>query len=254
MSQDGQVRRATYADQVAELILTLIQDAHLAPGADLPSEGDLAARFGVNRLAVREAIRSLVAQELLVTSQGKPARVAAPSGRVLGRILSVRLNQRSVTFDDVLDTRVVLETHLTRTAAERVRAGATLDPAAAEHLEGMRASVTDEEAFIVADIAFHRAVTDFGGNPVLQLFLDSMQEVLMASRRASWEGRQQASGDHRPTLRAHQRILNAVHKGEPEAAETAMRAHLSATITDLAQLNQNTHQGAAARPPGRNTA
>lgn len=68
------VRRTTLFDQVASEIITLIEETGLKPGDEVPPEGELAARFGVNRLAVREAIRALAAREILVSSQGgRPA-------------------------------------------------------------------------------------------------------------------------------------------------------------------------------------
>ncbi|WP_344386457.1 FadR/GntR family transcriptional regulator, partial [Streptomyces aureus] len=103
------VRRTTLFDQVAGEIVDLIEESGLEPGDDVPSEGELAARFGVNRLAVREAIRVLSAREILVSSQGRPARVNVPSARVFGQILQFRLRQQSLEVADVLDARGAIE-------------------------------------------------------------------------------------------------------------------------------------------------
>jgi GntR family transcriptional repressor for pyruvate dehydrogenase complex len=231
--QGGRLNRGTLGDQVAELLLELILSEPIPPGSEIPSENELALRFGVNRLVIREAVRTLVAQELLVSSQGRPARVAVPSATVIGRIVQFRVQQQSLPFLDLLRTRELIESHLAGEAAGRVATGVVLGDEADRELANMRASLGDRETFIAADIAFHRAITKFADNQLLQLILDSIEGTLLSARRASWAGRQRASGDHEPTLRAHAAILDAVRNGRVADAQQAMRQHIAATVEDV---------------------
>ncbi|MGW6361018.1 FadR/GntR family transcriptional regulator [Streptomyces sp. NPDC055092] len=227
------VRRTTLFDQVASEIITLIQESGLKPGDEMPPEGELAARFGVNRLAVREAIRALAAREILVSSQGRPARVSVPSARVFGQILRFRLRQDSLRFADVLDARGAIEGAMASRAAERVRAGEASPEAASPLLEEMAAATDDRERFVTLDIAFHQEIARMAGNGILELVLESLTDVLTEHRMASFEARSHRGDSQQTTIAAHRRILDAIAAGAPEDAVAAMEAHLDATGEDL---------------------
>ncbi|MGW4028839.1 FadR/GntR family transcriptional regulator [Streptomyces sp. NPDC004838] len=227
------VRRSTLADQIAEQIIERIETLGLRPGDEIPSEGELARQFGVNRLAVREAIRTLVAREILVSSQGRPARVTVPSSAVLRQTLEFRLRQQSLGMDDLVETRRVIEGELVRQAARRVAAGEASADKARGYLEEMAGAQHDPDRFVALDVAFHHAIAETAGNRLLALILESLEGVLLDSRRASFDGRTRAGRSQGPTLLAHARILDAVASGDPEAAGAAMADHLSDTARDL---------------------
>lgn len=227
------VRRTTLFDQVASEIITLIEERGLKPGDDVPPEGELATRFGVNRLAVREAIRALAAREILVSSQGRPARVNVPSARVFGQILGFRLRQQSLVFDDVLDARGAIEGALASRAAARVLAGEATTDAAAAVLDAMAQATADRERFVALDLAFHSEIAKIADNGILELILESLSDVLAAHRLASYEGRSRRGDSQQATITAHRRILDAIAAGDPQEAVAAMAAHLSETGEDL---------------------
>ncbi|MFD3563636.1 FadR/GntR family transcriptional regulator [Streptomyces sp. NPDC058686] len=228
------VRRTTLFDQVAGEIVALIEESALEPGDDVPSEGELAARFGVNRLAVREAIRVLSAREILVSSQGRPARVNVPSARVFGQILQFRLRQQSLEFADVLDARGAIEGALASRAAARVASGEASPDAAGALLDEMEGAVEDRDRFVALDLAFHHEIARMAGNGMLELVLESLSDILTAHRLASYEGRSRRGDSQRATITAHRRILNAIASGTPQVAVAAMAAHLDETGEDLA--------------------
>ncbi|WP_331772339.1 FadR family transcriptional regulator (plasmid) [Embleya sp. NBC_00888] len=227
------MRRSTLADQMAERIIERIMTLGLRPGDEVPSEGELARQFGVNRLAVREAIRTLVAREILASSQGRPARVTIPSSRVFGQMLEFRLRQQSLDLDNLVDTRRVIEGELVRRAAQRVAAGEA-DPAPARALlEEMAGRQHDRDRFVELDVAFHHAIAELADNRMLTLILESLEGVLLETRRASFEGRARAGLSQGRALLAHARILDAITSGDADAATNAMADHLSDTIQDL---------------------
>ncbi|MFE2990295.1 FadR/GntR family transcriptional regulator [Streptomyces sp. NPDC059262] len=228
------VRRTTLFDQVAGEIVDLIEESGLEPGDDVPSEGELAARFGVNRLAVREAIRVLSAREILVSSQGRPARVNVPSARVFGQILQFRLRQQSLEVADVLDARGAIEGALASRAAARVASGEASADAAGALLDEMEDAVEDRDRFVALDLAFHHEIARMAGNGMLELVLESLSDILTAHRLASYEGRSRRGDSQQATITAHRRILAAIASGAPEEAVAAMAAHLDETGEDLA--------------------
>ncbi|MEY9847284.1 FadR/GntR family transcriptional regulator [Streptacidiphilus sp. MAP5-3] len=225
--------RATVAEQVAARIVALIEELHLRPGDVVPAEADLARRFEVNRLAVREAIRILAAREILVSSQGRPARVTVPSARVFGQMLEFRLQQESLRFEDLVSARRAIEGTLAARAAERVADGQVTVHKAELTLAAMADAVTDPDRFIALDIAFHHELAELGGNGMLQLVLDSLGGVLLDSRRSSYTGRSRRGGGHTATIAAHRAVLDAIRRGDPAAAAAAMDDHLLDTEQDL---------------------
>ena len=67
-------------EQAVLAITRSIQSGEFSPGTYLPGEAELAQRYGVGRLVVREALRILGAKGLLALGQGKAARVQPPPG------------------------------------------------------------------------------------------------------------------------------------------------------------------------------
>lgn len=228
------VRRATLADQVAEEIVSMVRENNLEPGASIPSEGELAQTFGVNRLVVREAIRTLTAREILVSSQGKTARVCATSGTVLAQIFDFYLHQHSVDPEDLVLTRRSVEGELAARAAARVRSGEGVDLAKAESaLSVMQEAEGEIGRFIKADLDFHESIAESSGAKLLVLILNSLERLLLEGRRASFEARERRGEGHASTVRAHRRILEAIRDGTEDEARQAMYAHLDETRHDL---------------------
>ncbi|WP_329125388.1 FadR/GntR family transcriptional regulator [Streptomyces sp. NBC_01465] len=227
------VRRTTLADQVADEIIALIEETGLKPGDVIPPEGELAARFEVNRLAVREAIRTLSAREILVSSQGRPARVNVPTAKVFGQILRFRLRQESLSYDDVMDARRAIEGALAHRAADRHTAGEVSLDGADALLAEMAESADDRERFVDLDIAFHAEIAAQADNGMLSLLLDSLSDVLRDQRIASYTGHSRRGDSHETTVAAHRAILDAVRAGDADGATAAMDAHLAETEKDL---------------------
>ncbi|QKW17819.1 FadR family transcriptional regulator [Kitasatospora sp. NA04385] len=230
------IARETLSDLVVREIIGEIAQRRLREGDEIPSEGELSERHEVNRLVVREAIRILVARGVLASSQGRRARVAVPSPEVLGQILEFRLNQNSMDVRDLLDTRRVIEGELARRAATRIAAGQGSVVGAARALEAMRASAEDSEAFVAADLAFHRAVAELASSEVFSFILAAMNNALLEARRASYRGRQRRGSGQDDTVEAHRIILDAIASGDAERAAATMVGHLEETSRDLGLL------------------
>lgn len=76
----GEQRISAY-EVIATHLRRLILSGELPVGADLPSETELCARFGTSRGPARQALATLVADGLIVTSKGRAARVASRTPR-----------------------------------------------------------------------------------------------------------------------------------------------------------------------------
>ena len=62
--------------QIAACIMDAIENGSLAPGEELPSEGEMAEAFKVNRLTVRHAVQELASKGRVIRSRGRRTRIA----------------------------------------------------------------------------------------------------------------------------------------------------------------------------------
>lgn len=227
------VTRTTLAGQVASELVERIDRMGLRPGAAIPPESELVEEFGVNRLVVREAIRMLTAREILVSSQGRQARVSTPSARVLAQMLDFRVRQQSLSLEDILQTRRLLECEVSRLAARNVRAGEASMTEAAALLEEMTEAVDDRDRFVDLDVKFHGAISEAAGSELLRLILTSFESILLRARRSTYDAREARGEGHGVTLRAHKSVLRAIEAGDEQQAAAAMEEHLHETRRDI---------------------
>lgn len=207
------------ADLVAERLREAILDGTLRPG-DRLVENDIAERFAISRGPVREAIRLLAPEGLVVLRRNRGAVVASP------------------TFDDVLEVyavRMSLGTLALASAAE-ARAADTPDFAeAADLLARLRdpAVQVDPPAMLDADLAFQDAVLSLSRLPRISAMLE--QSARDAASFVSLLGITYDSTDHVALIQRHERLLAALASHDAAAAVSAWRDHIQATVTEFAR-------------------
>jgi DNA-binding FadR family transcriptional regulator len=214
-----------------EALVTDIVGGALAEGVRLPTEAELAQRFGVSRGVAREGLRSLEERGLVTVKHGSGATVRPASEWDMFNpdvIAAVLAGERGAQLlGDYLECRRLLEIEAAGLAAER--AGRSHLVALAEALERMTAAAIQtpgapsaEDRFHDADVAFHRAVIQATGNRALGRMTEPVHRALAAARRPL----------ARPDLRLerslpeHRRILAAIADGDADEARAAMRDHL----------------------------
>ncbi len=187
-----------------ELILEAIDTGVYKPGSRLV-ESELAERFGVSRTPIREALQRLETQSLL-TRDGRSLIVASLDHSQLSELYVVRGS---------------LEGLAARLAARH----ATPEELAVlrDMLEADRGLVDDPEAMSRANRRFHKQIHLASHNRFLvrQLDLVHRSMALLASTSIAVEGR---STD---TLEEHEQIVAAIEAGDGDAADAALRDHIS---------------------------
>lgn len=180
-----------------------ILSAGLKPGERLV-ERDLAAELGVSRIPLREALRMLASEGLVVLVPGKGALVA-PFG------------PQDVT--DLFDVREVLESLAARLAAERATE-TTLKPLSDSLLEARAATEADDpQRIAAANAAFHAEVVALAGNPLLAAIMAPL------AARVEWLFRLTASRDPHEQCAEHEAIYQLIASGNGAAAAAAAFAH-----------------------------
>ena len=157
--------RISLADNVADLIAKAIATRHILPGARIV-ETALAERLGVSRVPIREALKVLHAQGILVGGGHRGYHVAAFGPEVTQQILEVRLT---------------LESILLRDAIENWRAGNEDVAALQRPIEEMKraARANDIPASLLADLDFHRTIREAARNAIVGTLWDTIARHVM---------------------------------------------------------------------------
>jgi DNA-binding FadR family transcriptional regulator len=211
-------------EEVAEALVRDLADRRYRPGDRLPTEQALAARFGVSRAVVREAISRLKSDGLVVSQRGSGLFAAATAPRSF-RIDAGALADRSEILA-VFELREAVEEAAAALAAER-RGDEQLAAIARAHA-AMEAATDWGQAGIEAveaDIAFHRAIAEATGNARFTAFVGFLGDSLAEAIRTARAGIDPATAK-RVTVAEHARILAAIAARNPRAARRAARAHL----------------------------
>jgi DNA-binding FadR family transcriptional regulator len=223
------IQRRKLSQQVQDRLVALIDSGRLAPGEQLPSERELMERYGVGRPAVREALQALERAGLITISHGERARIAVPTvDSLVAQIASGAqhlLRTQPGSLDHLKEARLFLETGLARLAALRADVSGLRELKA--RLDEQRRAKARPEEFVGRDIAFHRQIAVLAGNPIFTATLEAMLNWLSAYYRTLVR----APGAERLTLAEHQRIHDAIAAHDPDAAEAAMRDHLTRANT-----------------------
>jgi GntR family transcriptional regulator, transcriptional repressor for pyruvate dehydrogenase complex len=223
--------------EVARRLLDYLLSGAVPPGGRIPSERRLAESLGVNRPAVREAIRALGFLGLLEVRQGSGTYFRGPDQELLFRLFEWTLLFGDGKARDLLETRADLEIVVSGRAAER---RSEADVAALEELlERMR--VSDQAGFPDADVAFHARIAAMAGNVVLADMLASIRTVI----RGWVERNVRAAGTTRIAYRDHVPIYRAITAGDPATARAAMAAHMQAAINRLLAQDRQRDGGAS---------
>lgn len=214
-------------EEVVSRLRAHILSGQLAAGDVLPSEGKLAESFRVSRTVVREAMRTLSAQGLVLISQGKRASVKPANPEAAIASLDVLFSRSTGSLAHLTEVRRPLEIEIAGLAAER----ATDEQLAAlEQANADLAAASTLESAVEADVRFHRLLAEATGNPIFALMLETIAQLLKESRR-----RTIAASGQQLALDEHRRILATVERRDPQAAREAMATHLRLVKRDLTQ-------------------
>lgn len=246
-----EVERRPVYQQVASQLRAAILDGELGPGHELPSERELCLRFGVGRTSVREALRALQAQGLVVAAgPTAPLRVTAVdvlSEGPVGEAFTALLRLGGVPLGDLIELRRALEgAALAATAARRPRPDLSAATAA---LAAMDAAGTDVDAFEVADVQFHLALVEASGNSALRLVMLAVRSSISEHLRSALHRLPDVSEELDRLRAEHAAILAAVREGRSEDAGRIVGDHIRALYERTALTGERGSEAADASGP-----
>lgn len=190
-----------------------ILGGEIEPGAVIGQE-KLAAELGVSTTPLREALRRLAAEGLVVLGAHRDARVVQLSGDEAQHLFEVRASV------DPLACALAAER---RTPDDLERIDATL-----RELEPLTGSPTTEA--LNAHRAFHRAIYLSAGNPILVGMLDSIWDKGDLYRRRALSAHPPSDADRARVHRQHLNLRDAIEDGDQEAARSLSHAHITHSL------------------------
>jgi len=228
--------RPDTSQEIAYAIRRAVIARGLRPGDRIGTEQELASTYGVSRPTVREALRLLAGAHLIRASQGRGGGIFVAStpdegiGRNLSDSIAMLLSTESVSLPELLQARVVLEVPLAGLAARHATDATVRELEAA--VAAAEGAVAGDEIFSAADSRFHQTIAAAAGNDLLVAFTRWILDVLLPHLIA-YIGPALSGED---IIAQHRAILRAIRRGQPAAAERAMRDHLAHLAGVLAAL------------------
>ena len=213
-------------EQVAEQISGWIMEHDLQPGDRLPAERELAARLGVSRATLSQALVALEVIGAVAVRHGDGTVVAHSPGAT--RIVEA-VRAHANRLPEIIETRDALETKLASLAAAR-RTEADLERIE-DALVLMEADVEAGGRGVEGDEHFHAAVTAASHSLLLSQLMAEIADLIRETRIESLS----QQGRPRDSLAGHRAIADAIRAGDPEGAARAMHAHVE-MVSDVAVL------------------
>lgn len=214
-------------EKIVDQIQRSILRGTLKTGDQLPSERELALKFGVSRTAIREAVKTLHEKGLVEPCSGRGTFVTNGTSQAVRESIDLMMRFDSLHGSRYLsETRQILEPEIAAMAAVRIEESqlALMRDAFAT----MERALKDAGAYIEADLDFHLALAEAAGNPLILSLLDSIVVLLREQRMKIFfvDGGPERGQHH------HARIMEAVTKHDAEGARAAMREHLEQVKKD----------------------
>lgn len=208
-----------YYQQVQQSIKDSILNGIYKPG-DRLYEAQIAKQYGISRSPVREAIRALINEGLLVMDEKSQIFVYKPSFQ------DVR---------DIYECRIALESTAVALTAERASKEQLqiLEDILIETEDAIKRE--ENEAIIACNARFHELIIQFSGNERLMKLVWDLNGLIYFYRVLNLKGSDRAT----TILKGHMKIFQAIKENNPEKAMTRLKEHTHEDLINLVRIIEN---------------
>lgn len=222
-----------------ELVLGAVEDGiatgRFRVGDRLPAERDFAARLGVSRASVREAVRALEAMGVVRSSVGQgpdAGTVLIPgSSSALTRILRLHIGLSTFPMPDAIEARVMLERWSCKLAAQ-VATPDEIDAIRAT-LDAMNRPGISRHEFNELDTRFHVQIAEAGHNRLVADMTTAIRDAMRWWIMRSFEQRDDWDALTHELREGHAAISEAVAEHLPMVAAERVEAHIRSSYGAL---------------------
>ncbi len=214
------VSKLKKSEVVASKLRDYIINNKLKPGDRLPTEGELSERFGVSRVSVREATTALSFLGIIEAAPRRGLTVGRVRMKQLSRYLSFHFAAADYPVEELIDTRIIVETGGLRRVAERM----AKDPTIYEQLHTANDRLrraTKMSEWLQGEVHFHCLLVSSSGIHALAAFNDLVQVFFRKFRqgisKSRWKG----------GIAGHQKIIDALKAGDHQTATQLLTEHIN---------------------------
>lgn len=214
---------------VARSILAMIEAEGYFPGTRLPGERELAKRFGVSRVVIREAQISLEAVGRLDIKGGSGAYV-------LDTNISAGSDVSNVTAFGLTQTRLLFESECAALAATRITNDQIM--ALEQTIERMAAAPLGSSEGDEADHAFHLLIAKATGNEANVVVLENIWRMRNEIDAVKYVYEAVGHTDSSDRVSEHSEVMDALRNRDPALARKAMRKHFARLLNALLDFSE----------------
>lgn len=220
------------AEQVAAQISELIVDRRLTCEDKLPNEFELAAMLNVGRGTVREAVKLLVARNVLIIRRGKGTYIASHPGEIEDPLGFAYYENQLLLARDLMDVRLQIEPWVAAEAAQKAEKE-DLD-LVWEHCHLVEEDILAGRDHLPNDTRYHTSIAKCTHNMVVPKLIP------IITYSVGLFGSLNGNSLRTETIIGHRSIAEAISSRSPEKAAEAMRQHLLVNKDELeAILKEN---------------
>lgn len=214
---------------IANKIEALIDSGSYPVGSRLPAERELAEKFGVSRVAIREAEIALQAVGRIRIKTGSGAYVLDPAPSLDERL-------PDVSAFELTEACALFEAEAAALAAAQIddKTLAELE----QYVEIMATTGPSDEAGEVADQAFHRAIASASGNAAITHVIETLWKMRTDIEPVKAVYDSVCSEDFGARASEHSDILDALRAHDPAKARIAMRQHFTRLLESMLDVTE----------------
>ena len=231
-----QVERKKVADQVLAFLIEMLQTGELEANTLLPTENELATRFGVSRAPIREALKVLEVAGAIESKQGGRSLVKEVSlAELLDPIRFQLINRQQVL--DLLEFRIIIETEAAGLAAER-RTEEELEEILklVDHFQQL---MEDKQAIgYEEDFQFHQFIMKASKNDFISETIGNLSELHLRALNYSLSKNLGWDKKRKEVAKEHMLIAQAIAKQDVASAKKAMYEHLCNARNKILNLQE----------------
>lgn len=232
--EDNKTGRNLRSTEVLEWLKQYIIGASLREGDRLPTEGELADRFGVSRTSVREAIKSLSFLGILDSKPRRGTVISSLNTNRLAQCLGFQMAITDMPRKEMIEARLVIElgslllVKKNMTESQREKMWQLLD-------QGQVAcDSADLDLFIQVDHQFHELLMQMGGNSVLFSFVDLLRMHFRLSSYYPME-----ISDMQLVHDEHREIFEALLDDNYSLAQGMLHKHIMRPLMDAKRFERS---------------
>lgn len=216
---------------IADKIADLIMEEQLGAGDKLPSEAELASALGVGRSTIREAIKILISQNIVMIQRGKGTFVSERMGVTDDPLGFKFIQDKKKLLFDTLDIRLMIEPKIAEMAA--VMATEAEIKVMEELCDEVERMILKGINHIDKDIELHTQIAKSSQNLVISKLLPVINGSIPIFIDVT------KSALKNETISTHKAVVAAIKNREPEKAYEAMEKHIVYNKLFIQELNMD---------------